>query len=302
MDLNDDIQKLKDERDRLLPQIKMSIEIISPEQARIYLGKNLSTDEVHNRTLPQKSVLKYASDMLAGRWKVGPPIMFDINKKLIDGQGRLWGVVKSNKSILALVISGVDPNVFDAIDCGRNRTLKDTLSSVVVGGNRLVKPATVGSAINMIYSIARNHTAIDKNRGLLTNSEVVEIVKNDFDYYNEPFVGKKSSKMIRWRKNIKLTILESVLACFYYINKKQHGKVVDDFLTIITSSGINTPPVVHEFRDMVIYNKGKKSDEKGYLPPIAVFRLIDTLFKYNLKGDLLTRKHISVEDLKKINE
>src|ERR1035437_7566777 len=233
MNLNDDIQKLTDERNRLLQQITMSIEIIGPDQARVYLAKNLANDKIHNRNLPQRSVLKYASDMMADRWKVGPPIMFDIDENLIDGQGRLTGIVKSNKKILALVIRGIDPDVFDAIDCGRNRTLKDTLSSVVVGGIRLTKPATVGSAINMKYGISRNHTAIDKNTGLLTNSEVVEIVRNDFDYYDEPFVGKKSSKIIKWRKNINSAIPTNVLACFYYINKKQHGKIIDNFLTII---------------------------------------------------------------------
>lgn len=301
MNLNDDIQKLMDERDRLLKQITMTVEIMSPTQAEEYLATNLNTDEAHNRAYHNRTINKFVFDMKAKRWKVGPPIMFDTNKKLIDGQHRCLGVVKSGVSILTIAIRGVDPDVFDVLDCGKIRTLKDALSSLVVKGNRLTKPATVGSAINIACSITKNHTAIDKNRGMLTNSQVVEMVKKDFDYYDEPFVGKKSSKIIKWRKNIKLSILASILACFYYINKKQHGKVVDDFLTAITSDK-STSPVICEFRDMIIENKGKKSDEKGYLPPIAVFKLIDILFKYNLKGELTTRKHISTEDLKIVKE
>ncbi len=302
MDLqNDESQELMSERDRLTKQISMTIEIITPKLAQTYLMKNLGNPNIRNRKITQRTVNNYVKDILGKRWRVGAPIIFDTNDTMIDGQTRCTGVVKSNKSIISVVLRGVDPDIFDSLDCGKKRTLKDGLTTLVINGKGLVNSGVVSSAINIIHSLSKNHVSIDKNRGMLTNSEIIEIVKKDFNYYDEPFSGGKSSKIIKWRKNINKAIPESVFASFYYTYKKQHGSIVDNFLTTITSNGVNTPLVVREFRDMIIYNKGKKSDEKGYLSPVAVYRLIDVLFKYNLNNNLITRKHISHTDLIKIN-
>ena len=299
----EEFENLSNERNRLAQQISISIETITPELARKFLLKNLGNPNIKNRTPHKRTVNSYVSDILNQRWKVGVPIIFDTDDNLIDGKHRCLAIIKSDKPINSLILRGVDSNIFDSLDIGKKRTHKDALSTLVFNRQGLVDPVSVSAAINIMRSIGKNHTAIDKNRGMITNPEMIQIVNNDFSFYDEPFLNGKNSKIFIWRNNIKLAIPKSIFACFYYLNKKLYGKVVDEFLTTITSSNNNTPPVVREFRDMIIYNKGKKSDEKGYLPPIAVFRLIDILFKYNLeKGTLSGRKHISKPDLQKINE
>jgi len=304
MELNNEgMEQLFNEQGRLSQQIKMTIETITPDLARKFLLKNLGNPNIRNRTPHKRTVNGYVNDILSQRWKVGVPMMFDTNENLVDGKHRCLAVVKADKPINSVILRGVDPSIFDSLDIGKKRTHKDALSTLVFNEEGLVDPASVSAAINIMRSIGKNQTAINKNWGMITNPEMIQIVNNDFSFYNEPFLNGKNSKIFIWRNNIKSAIPKSVFACFYYLNKKLYGKVVDEFLTTITSSNSNTPPIVHEFRDMIIYNKGKKSDEKGYLPPIVVFRLIDTLFKYNLeKGTLSGRKHISKADLQKINE
>jgi hypothetical protein len=193
---------------------------------------------------------------------------------MIDGQTRCAAVIKAGKPILSLVVRGVSSDIFDVLDSGKKRSHKDALTSLISDGKTLNKPAGVSAGINLMYSVALNHRNIDKNRNMLTNSEIVEIVRGDFDYYNKPF---ESNQILNWRKNINFAVAENTLAGFYY-EKKRDNEDVDDFLTVITSNEATTPAIVREFRDMVIENKGKKSDERGYLSPKAIYVLISVLF------------------------
>jgi len=99
--------------------ITLRIEIISPDVAKSYLQKNIINETVKNRTISKSSVNLYVKDILAGRWKVGTPIIFDEKDCLIDGQTRCTAVVKANKPILSTVLRGVPSDNFDVIDGGK---------------------------------------------------------------------------------------------------------------------------------------------------------------------------------------
>lgn len=295
---NVNLEKLLAEQQRLSSQIVMSIKVITPELAKKYLEKNLFKKGKKNRVPHTPTLNNYSNDMENGRWRVGAPIIFDITGAMIDGQTRCLAVIKANKPILSLVLENVDEEVFDSLDCGKKRTPKNVLQTLNKNGERLEKPAIVSAAISIMRSLAKNHTAIDKNRGLLTNPELFEMVYNDFDFYNEPFLAHKT---LKWRNSISKAIPESIFAAFYFTHKKEHGDFVDEFLTTITSNDNNTPAIVREFRDLVLENKGKRSDERGYLQLYKIYLLIDALFKYSFeKGGLNSRKHFSKADVQEI--
>lgn len=295
---NNYLAKLIAEQQRLNKNITVSIEIINPELALKYFQQNVNEDSVKNRKIDQRTVNAYVKDILAGRWKIGAPIIFGRTVGLLDGQNRCAAVVKAQKSIVSIVIRGVDDDIFDTLDGGKKRTHKDVLTTLVYNGKQLVKASGVSSGINIMSSMEKKHKGIDKNRGFFTNSELFDMVKKDFEYYNEPF---ENGSIPKWRKNINLAIRESIITGFYYANKKLYGDDVDAFLTTITSSTDTTPPIVREFRDMMLENKNKKSDERGYLRPYQVYHLVNTLFSYSQepKG-LMGRKHFSKNDLKEI--
>lgn len=102
----------------------VKVQDITPDQAKLMLDANSS-----NRKLAPFIVTRYAKLMLAGEWKHnGTTIKIDTNGELKDGQHRLAAAVQA-KFILrhAIIVAGLDPDVFDTIDTGKGRSSADAL-------------------------------------------------------------------------------------------------------------------------------------------------------------------------------
>lgn len=93
--------------------ITSSMEIITPEKAKLYLEKNTN----NYRILSKNKVRDYANDIRNGLWvENGEGIVFGANGELKDGQHRLNAIVEADKPIMTLVVRGVndDVNIFDS--------------------------------------------------------------------------------------------------------------------------------------------------------------------------------------------
>lgn len=98
--------------------IKIAEVLITKDVAEEYLRKNTG----NFRTLNASRVRRYQMDMESGRWGFsGDPIRFDTNGILIDGQHRLHAIVKSNVSVMMVVITGLEPESAMTIDKGQPR-------------------------------------------------------------------------------------------------------------------------------------------------------------------------------------
>lgn len=103
--------------------MKHEIIRVTPSIAKNWLRRNFN-----NRSVSERIVRDYNTDMIQGRWKCnGEAIKFDVNGQLIDGQHRLNAIVMSNTSHDMLVVRGLDPQVFDSIDIGRMRSTADVM-------------------------------------------------------------------------------------------------------------------------------------------------------------------------------
>jgi hypothetical protein len=103
--------------------MKSEIITVTPAIAESWLKKN-----TRNRRINDRTVRNYAEEMLSGAWKQnGASIQFDRSGKLLDGQHRLSAIVKTRTTHDMVVVSGLDPEVFDTIDLGKGRTTVDTL-------------------------------------------------------------------------------------------------------------------------------------------------------------------------------
>lgn len=98
------------------------------EELRAAIEKGL----FRQRNPREKAIQKYAADMKAGKWQVTHQgIAFDSNGFLIDGQNRLWAVVRSHTAVWMWVnyyppgSENVRP--MDVIDVGATRTIADAL-------------------------------------------------------------------------------------------------------------------------------------------------------------------------------
>lgn len=95
---------------------------ITPDLARSWL----SSSNIENREVKQRTVEKYAGRIMAGEWIiVDQLISFDVNGRLQNGQHRLMAVVKTGKNIEALVGFGFPEETYKYLDQGHNRSKGD---------------------------------------------------------------------------------------------------------------------------------------------------------------------------------
>ena len=101
-------------------------EDVTPEIA----AKWLEAYNKMNRTIRWHKVMEYGEIMKApGGWKLnGAGIVLDTDGILVDGQHRLWGVVKSGITIRTLVVRDVSPGVRPTVDENIRRQFSDDLT------------------------------------------------------------------------------------------------------------------------------------------------------------------------------
>ncbi len=105
------------------PGMTAKLELITPEIASAYLE---TMDQ--NRAVSPDVVEKYGRDMNNLRWMVTTQgIGFSYEGRLIDGQHRLWAVVKTGVSAYTWVMRGLHPDAMRAVDDNRKRTFSDDL-------------------------------------------------------------------------------------------------------------------------------------------------------------------------------
>lgn len=124
-----------------------SFEVITPELASEYLHSNLD----NQRTISQLVIERYVRSMREGLWRVnGEAIKFDINGKLCDGQHRLTSCIAADKSFETLVIRGLETEVFDSLDTGKQRSAGDVLRMMGVKSH-----FSISAAVRIWVAISR---------------------------------------------------------------------------------------------------------------------------------------------------
>jgi len=172
-------------------QTQTRVEVISLKKALEYLEHNklfsYDNTERTNRPISMTSIQRYAFDMRRGQWKLTPQgIGFDINGDLTDGQQRLMALVMAatetvrglepdpNITFTTLVTRGLQPDVFDHIDVGRNRTTGQILA---MSG---VRNGTTLGAAGRIVSLFDNYPEITQwNRALITPHDIRELTQQE---------------------------------------------------------------------------------------------------------------------------
>lgn len=98
-----------------------TIEIVTPPMAEAYLAKMRP-----NRKIRDGRVTMWAGLMEAEKWRLtNQGIAFDSDGYLIDGQHRLWGVIRSGKPVAFLVVRGLPTAAQNLIDGGTPRKAGD---------------------------------------------------------------------------------------------------------------------------------------------------------------------------------
>jgi hypothetical protein len=96
---------------------------VTPDLARSWLAANTG-----NRYKRVNHIRSLAADMTAGRWRVTHQgIAFSSKGRLIDGQHRLEAILASGFPVWLTVFTGLDDDMFGALDRGARRSVRDEL-------------------------------------------------------------------------------------------------------------------------------------------------------------------------------
>jgi hypothetical protein len=140
------------------------MQTITPEIASSWLIKNKN-----NRPLSSYWVDTLSTAMQKGEWKYNAEaIKFDENGCLLDGQHRLSAVVKSGVTIQALVVYGLEPEVFITLDQGRKRTTRDDLAL-----NGIHNTSNIAAALRFVA--AEDAGSMGKVKAKLSRTEALRI-------------------------------------------------------------------------------------------------------------------------------
>jgi hypothetical protein len=96
---------------------------ITPGTALALLERN-----AQNRSVSDERVMLYARDIEAGAWEANSQgIGLGADGQLLDGQHRLWAIVKAAKPVTVLVVRGLPVAARATIDRGKSRSVADLL-------------------------------------------------------------------------------------------------------------------------------------------------------------------------------
>lgn len=126
----------KRQRTLALNTVSATVEEITPALAQEWMKVNINNRRTHHR-----GILSYIAEMSKGNWECnGESIIFDSKGKLRDGQNRLMAIIKSNTTIVCVVVKGVKPSAFDTMNQGIIRTVAqifDLNKNIKVNGGKL---------------------------------------------------------------------------------------------------------------------------------------------------------------------
>lgn len=199
------------------PMPRSNFEIVTPEKAKEYLAMM-----GHNRPLIEDNLRAQVNLIESGQFmNTGESIKFDWDGKLIDGQHRLWAIIKTGKKQELLIVRDLDPAAFAHIDTGRVRKASD-----ILGIEGITNPARIAAMAKFIMAFQRGQYVNAANHGMgrakkLSNQDVLEFTLQNRDslYESYPYGYNKNNKVVSG----------NLLSSFHYIFKDINEIAADDF-------------------------------------------------------------------------
>lgn len=207
--------------------MKAEIITLTPE-----LAKELLKNNVGNRKLTNYKN-HYSMLMASGLWKEnGEPIIVDSNGFVKDGQHRLNACIIANHSFKVPLITGVDPDVMDTIDTGKNRSLSDVLEL-----NGFSHSNELGSVIKTVLKI-ENGLSISRSgndKFTVPNSVGLKYAQENMQSLTD-FL--KVIRKIKTSQNVTLLTFQEICAFYYELN----GFIINDTVIRFISGIVGSPP------------------------------------------------------------
>lgn len=193
-------------------------ETITPEMATALLDKNY-----HNRHLNKRNLDKVIMEINRGNFKItGESVKLSESDILLDGQHRLWGIVKTGKPQTILVIRNLDEDVFKYLDTGKTRNAADVLA---IEG--IANPGRMSSIARFIINFSRGHYFAVANSNIVDKAYMITNADTS-KFVNDNLEALVESSKYGFNKYNKL-LTGSTLSALHFLFSKISEDSADDF-------------------------------------------------------------------------
>ncbi|HEV2263141.1 MAG TPA: hypothetical protein VGR79_01265 [Stellaceae bacterium] len=178
----------------------------------------LTTLNRNNRPMKPAKIKKYAADLTAGRWGVtGDTIKFGDDELLKDGQNRLSACLRAGKPMTSHVVFGINSQLFDRMDIGKNRTGGDVfaIAGISYAGH-------VAAAVRWLLILTSDDPA---DRGAQFSNE--ELLRAYRDKFESDLLERSIYCALAVRKTCGHPV--GPLAALHYLFSKRDQKRADEF-------------------------------------------------------------------------
>lgn len=176
------------------------IETITPGEAQQILEGN-----TNNRRLSSQKIEDYGNQLKRGIWQVnGESVKIDERGYLLDGQHRLWAIVKSGIPMTTFVVRNLPSETFVTIDAGKTRTIADYLK---IDGFKEVNH-------NILAASCRIAGSFDVKTGIY-KATTKKVLPTDAIYFCNLHAGLIES--VKFSERMKKVTSQSVAAGCHYI-------------------------------------------------------------------------------------
>lgn len=203
---------------------KAVITDLTPNDARILLTHN-----VLNRPLRAKRIKRLAAAISDKRWQFnGASIVIDTKGRLMDGQHRCHAIIRANKAIRTVLITGVSPKAFNTIDQGAKRTGTDIFSLCGVPN-----PAIVCASLTYVYQ--NNHGITEGSSDRLPDMDERTAMFDSMSGYEEIV-----RSVCRYKSTLSGMVSVSMVAGLYYLFQQKHKVAAQRFLVVFCTPVIGS--------------------------------------------------------------
>lgn len=235
--LREFVDPIEETRRQIEGCVELKIMAITPEIARRW-------NEIYNtgnRKVSPKHVDRLAKDMSAGRWKfTGQPIAFAKSGKMLNGQHTMLAIIKSNVTIISLVITNLDEEVMFAFDDGRKRMFSDWLRI-----QKTESYTTVAAITSFVSRYERN--GLGGNVESVFNQVPVGILEMEEVLARNPDI-QAAANFVTTKDMTKL-VSPSLLGFFRWITYRHLPQLSDEFFDALRGHNpreLNPPWVLRE--------------------------------------------------------
>lgn len=225
-----------------LRELQVKVEVVTPERAQEILERN-----DRNRSIAASVVDRYARDMRNGVWALnGQTIKISDTGRLLDGQHRCAAAVKSKTPFPAIIVEGLQDEVFDTFDLGTRRSI-----SAVLKDRGETNTANLGAVLRQLWLI---------DNGLITVTNVPPTV-------SELLATLEAHPMVR--DSVKLAtkvrdIAPSILLALHYVFRKADERRADEFVERLADGVmLSADSPILKLRDILQEDRANRKGRMG---------------------------------------